>query len=224
MELEGKIIDFLGDSITEGVGVKDIENNRYDNVLRRTYKLAATYNYGIGGTRLAHQIKASAKPRIDLCFCGRAYDIDPRADIVVVYGGVNDFLHGDAPIGSREDTTPATYWGGVNFLMTYLPERFKNGTVVFLTPARAGNETFSDETPLRRHMARGDAIPLVGYVDIINEAGKMHGVPVLDLYRNLSINPNIESDRVKYTADGLHLNDAGHAVLAKLLGDFLTSL
>ncbi|MBR5633064.1 MAG: SGNH/GDSL hydrolase family protein [Clostridia bacterium] len=66
MELQGKIIDFLGDSITEGVGVTDKVNNRYDNVLRREYGLKETYNYGIGGTRLAHQSKPSAKPRHDL--------------------------------------------------------------------------------------------------------------------------------------------------------------
>ena len=35
MELKGKIIDFLGDSITEGHSVEDIPNNRYDNVLKR---------------------------------------------------------------------------------------------------------------------------------------------------------------------------------------------
>ena len=55
MEIKGKIIDFLGDSITEGVGVADIENCRYDNVLRREYGLAATYNYGIGGPRIASE-------------------------------------------------------------------------------------------------------------------------------------------------------------------------
>ena len=71
MELKGKIIDFLGDSITEGVGVTD-QNNRYDNVIHRRFELAAHYNYGIGGTRLAHQSVPSEIPRYDLCFCGRA--------------------------------------------------------------------------------------------------------------------------------------------------------
>ena len=113
---------FLGDSITEGVGVDDIENCRYDNVLRREYGLAATYNYGIGGTRIAHQSVPSEKPRHDLCFCGRVYNIDPNADIIVVYGGANDYIHGDAYIGTPEDKTPATFCGGVNFLMDYLME------------------------------------------------------------------------------------------------------
>ena len=103
MDLKGKIIDFLGDSITEGVGVQDRINNRFDRVLERNCGLKATYNYGIGGTRLAHQRTPSEKPRHDLCFCGRAYDMNKDADIIVVYGGTNDYGHGDAPFGEYGD-------------------------------------------------------------------------------------------------------------------------
>ena len=54
MDIKGKIIDFLGDSITEGVGVTDM-NNRYDQVMLRTCRLKAVYNYGVSGSRFAHQ-------------------------------------------------------------------------------------------------------------------------------------------------------------------------
>ena len=92
MKLEGLTVNFLGDSITEGTGVINVAENRYDNRLKRMYNLGATNNYGIGGTRLAHQEKPSDKPRYDLCFCGRAYNMDPSADLIVVYGGVNDYI------------------------------------------------------------------------------------------------------------------------------------
>ena len=62
MILEGKRVAFLGDSITEGTGVSD-QNNRYDNVLKRECGLGETFNYGIGGTRLAHQMVPSEYPR-----------------------------------------------------------------------------------------------------------------------------------------------------------------
>ncbi len=62
MVLYNKKVNFLGDSITEGSGVSDIENCRYDNRLKATYFLT-TNNYGIGGTRLAHQTACSEKPR-----------------------------------------------------------------------------------------------------------------------------------------------------------------
>ena len=116
MKLEGKRVAFLGDSITEGTGVTD-QNNRYDNVLKKICNLGATFNYGIGGSRLAHQMVPSEKPRYDLCFCGRAFNIDKSAEIIVVYGGVNDYIHGDAYIGKKGDTTPATFRGAVYYLM-----------------------------------------------------------------------------------------------------------
>ena len=119
MELKGKVINFIGDCITEGGAVID-KNNRYDNAIRIGYGLKATNNYGVSGTRIAHQSATSIHPRFDLNFCGRAYDIDFSADVTVVYGGVNDYLHGDAPIGTPSDTTPATFFGGVNFLMSFL--------------------------------------------------------------------------------------------------------
>ena len=224
MDLNGKIIDFLGDSITEGVGVSDKVNNRYDNVMRREYNLKATYNYGIGGTRIAHQSKPSAKPRHDLCFCGRAYNMNKDADIIVVYGGVNDYFHGDAYIGNPEDTTPLTFWGGVNFLMNFLKENYKAETIVFMTPARACLHGHTDEKKSPDGRKKEDAMPLLHYVDIIKEAGEKHGIHVLDLYHNLPINPNIPEHTEKYTVDGLHFNDAAHAIIAKTLGDYLLSL
>ena len=224
MDLNGKIIDFLGDSITEGVGVSDRANNRYDNVMRREYNLKATYNYGIGGTRIAHQSVPSAKPRHDLCFCGRAYNMNKDADIIVVYGGVNDYFHGDAYIGKPEDTTPLTFWGGVNFLMSLLKENYAGKTIVFMTPARECVHGITDELPSPRPIKKEDAKPLIHYVDIIKEAGEKHGIPVLDLYHNLPINPNIPEHTEKYTVDGVHFNDAAHAIIAKTLGDFLLAL
>ena len=129
MELKGKIIDFLGDSITEGVGVTD-QNNRYDNIVHRRLELAAHYNYGIGGTRLAHQSAPSETPRYDLCFCGRAYMLEKSADLIVVYGGVNDYIHGDAYFGKMEDRTPETFCGAVYFLMNFLKTNYEGKQIV----------------------------------------------------------------------------------------------
>ncbi len=224
MQIEGKIINFLGDSITEGVGVSDIPNNRYDNIIAREYKLAGRNNYGIGGTRIAHQSKPSEKPRHDLCFCGRAYNTNKNADIMVVYGGINDYIHGDAYIGTPDDKTPETFWGGVNFLMTFLKERFEGKPIIFMTPARMFFKGATDEKPSPRPIKKPDAMPVIGYVDIIKEAGAKHGIHVLDLYHNLPINPNDPSDREKYTVDGLHFNDEGQKILAKTLADYLLSL
>ena len=223
MELYGKKVNFLGDSITEGSGVSDIAGCRYDNRLKAAYSLT-TNNYGIGGTRLAHQSRASEKPRWDLCFAGRAYNIDPTADLTVVYGGVNDYLHGDAPFGQEGDTTPDTFVGAVYFLMHLLKTEYPTQALVFMTPARCQFYGADYRTPSLHPAKRPDARPLRDYVNVIVETGKKLDIPVLNLYENLPIDPVIDADRERYTSDGLHFNDEGHAHLAQLLGEFLLAL
>ncbi len=94
-----------------------------------------------------------------------------------------------------------------------------------MTPARSCYQGFTDEkiSP-RSDIKKSDAMPTIGYVDIIKEAGKAHDLPVLDLYHKLPLNPNLPEHTEKYTVDGLHFNDAGHAIIAKTLADFLLSL
>lgn len=224
MELKGKVIDFLGDSITEGAGVSDIANNRYDNRLHKRFELAAHYNYGIGGTRIAHQSAPSENPRYDLCFCGRAYMLDRSADLIVVYGGVNDYIHGDAHFGTLEDKTPVTFCGGVYFLMSFLKSNYPNAKIVFMTPAHINFKGTSDREVSPRPMKKPDAKPLKAYVDVIKARGEELGVPVLDLFEKLPIDPNNEEDKAKYTVDGLHFNDDGQEILARVLGDFIEAL
>ena len=224
MNLKDKIIDFLGDSMTEGVGVVDKVNNRYDNVLKANCGLAATYNYGISGSRFAHQRTPSANPRFDLCFCGRVYDLDKSADIVIVFGGVNDYSHGDAPIGQMGDTTPATFCGAVYFLMNYLRKIHAGKTIVFMSPARFFYEGMDGSKPSFRSMKQPDALPILGYIEIIKKTAKQFDIPVLDLFEKLGIDPANPTDKETYTADGLHLNDAGHRRLAACLQTFLEEL
>ncbi len=224
MNIKGFKVNFLGDSITEGAGVADRENCRYDNRLAKMCELSAVNNYGIGGTRLAHQSKPSEKPRHDLCFCGRAHDMDTSADMVVVYGGVNDYIHGDAPFGEIGDTTPATFCGGAYFLMKYLREHYGDKPVVFMTPWRCVFHGIDDLVPSINPNKRPDAKPLIEYVKVIEETAKQFNIPTLNLYNTLGIDPHDPEIKEKYTADGLHLNDEGHALLAERLKEFIESL
>lgn len=219
MNLKGKKVVFLGDSITEGSGVKDLAN-RYDNRLKEICELSAVYNYGIGGTRIACNRRASAKPRYDLYFSARAYDMEKDVDLVVVFGGTNDYGHGDAPFGTLADTTPDSYLGGVRFLMTLLRELYGDTPIVFLAPARRnGDEAIHFGQTQNPH-----ARTLIHYVDGIKDVAKDFDIPVLDLYHDFGIDPNLTEHREKYAPDGLHFNDEGHAVLAKLLQEFLLAL
>ena len=50
--------------------------------------------------------------------------MERNADIIVVYDGVNDYIHGDAYFGKLTDKTPATFCGGVDFLMRLLKSKY----------------------------------------------------------------------------------------------------
>ena len=134
------------------------------------------YNYGIGGTRLAHQEKPSEKPRYDLCFCGRAYNLNKNADVIVVYGGVNDYIHGDAHFGEMSDRTPETFCGAVYFLMELLKAEYPGKTVVFMTPAHCNYRERSDAEVSCRPMKKSDAKPLQAYVDVITGRYEPNGL------------------------------------------------
>lgn len=219
MNIRGSVISFLGDSITQGVGVTD-QTKRFDSLLNSVYG-AETYNFGISGTRLAHQHHASENPRFDLCFCGRAYDLPKDSDIIVVYGGTNDYGHGDASFGNKGDRTPETYIGAVDFLMKTLKTEYPNAKVVFMTPARRLDDEQPTET---RVMQTGEKRVLKEFVDVIVEAGKENGVYVFDMYRDLGLDPNDADIMEKYAPDGLHFNEAGHAVIAEKLTAFIENI
>lgn len=213
MELNGKKINFLGDSITFGVGVAHPENRFVDRVARMA-GLAAARNYGISGTRLARQKKPSDNANFDRDFCSRVAEMDPDADVIVVFGGTNDYGHGDAPIGTFDDRTPDTFYGACHTLMRSLIEKYPEAMIVFMTPLHRALDTHLD--------CKGRA--LSDYVDMIREVARYYALPVLDLFAVSGIQPNVPVIREKYCPDGLHPNDAGNARIAERLVHFLAAL
>ena len=222
MNLEGKVISFLGDSNTAGRNVADKENNRFDNVIFKKCKLKRVNNYGISGTRIAHQTFPSPKARHDGSFCTRAWDMDPQSDIIVVMGGSNDYGHGDAPLGKPGDTTRATFCGAVEHLCALLKELYPNALVVFLTPPHAKGDALPSTDPLKAHCPEKRI--LVEYVDMILKIVPKYGFPVFDMFRNLGIDFNNPDDYEKYSIDGLHFNDVGNHAIADAIIKFLESL
>ncbi len=224
MILEGKKISFLGDSITEGSGLEDRENCRYDNVMKLKYGFAAVYNYGIGGTRIAHQYKPSDCPRHELNMCARAYDMSWDVDVIVVYAGVNDYLHGDAPFGEIGDSSNATFCGAVDWLMRFLSKTYHWAQIVFVTPAKCVIGATDCRYPSKYAPKLDDAPPLRAYCDVIIETGAKYNIPVLDLYEALPIDMFDADERAKHTVDGLHFNRLGHEILADTIAEFMQSL
>lgn len=216
MELKGTKINFLGDSITEGAGTSS-HDKMFTMLIEREYG-AICQNYGIGGTRIARQ-KTATVEKWDRDFISRVPEMDADADIVVVFGGTNDFGHGDAPLGTMSDRTPYTFYGALHCLYTALTEKYPDVPVVILTPLHRLNE----DSP------KGDNKPepvgtLKEYVNIIREVAEYYSFPVLDLYKESGLQPKVPVIQKKYIPDGLHPNDDGNAILAHKIARFLEML
>lgn len=214
MDIKNKKILFLGDSITEGVGVSSPEN-RFSDLIAKN-EGAICYNYGIGGTRIAYQNSPSDNPRWDLNFVDRVDEMDETADIVFVFGGTNDFGHGDAGIGSFNDKNPNTFYGAVHTLFNKLITKYPTAKIVFATPLHRIEE--------HRELVKAGkkcSVTLIEYVNILRELAEYYSIPVLDLYKCSGLQPEVPVIAEKYMPDGLHPNDDGHKILAQLITAFL---
>ena len=214
MELKGIKANFLGDSITEGVGTSDYATKPFHQLIAAKYGMAEARNYGIGGTRFAKQQKPSEKPRWDLDFCSRIEGMDPDASLVVLFGGTNDYGHGDAPIGTFADRTPDTFYGACHYIMQNLIEKYPEARIVVMTPLHRAGEL----------NVNANGKTLADYVGIIREVAEYYSLPVLDLFRISGMQPEINVIKKTYVPDGLHPNDKGHERMAKIIGAYLSSM
>ena len=217
MNLQNKKILFLGDSITEGFGPQDI-NNVYWKRLERECGCVSV-GYGISGTRIARQQTPSHDPREDQYFRSRVAAMDQDADVVVIFGGTNDYGHGDAALGCFDDRTDDTFYGALHNLYLDLLDKYPGAQLVVMTPLHRLNE----------NKAYNDfGVRCVGcledYVDIIREVAGYYGIPVLDLHRVSGMQPEVRTLRERYMPDGLHPNDVGHALICSRLKGFLENL
>ena len=212
MNLQGLKINFLGDSITEGHGCSSVEK-QFTSLIAAQYG-AVTRCYGIGGTRLAKQTKPSDNPRHDLDFPSRVAEMDPDADLIVVFGGTNDFGHGDAPFGEFSDRTADTFCGALHVLYTALLEKYPDKQIMVMTPLHRSSENIPN--------MHGKV--LAEYVDMIRKAAEYYSLPVLDLWAVSGIQPAVPVMKEKYMPDGLHPNDAGHVILTNKITKFIENL
>ena len=213
MKLEGLTFNFLGDSITEGVGTTALDKI-FHQIIKEKYNLKHAYNYGLGGTRIARQVvPEKVYPRWDLTFELRADIMDRNADAVVVFGGTNDYGHGDAPFGDIDSDSDDiyTFCGAVNSIITKLQKDFEGKKIVFMTPLHRRTEM---------EPSYPDSKVLADYVYAMKEICKKRGVDVIDLFAINPLDPNDE----ELVPDGLHPSDKGHAIMAQVIAEELLKL
>lgn len=219
MDIKGKKIAFLGDSITFGVGASSPDKVYWRLIAEKTG--AVCKGYGINGTRIAKQINPVPDAYHDMRhFITRVDLIDKDADIIMVLGGVNDYAHGDAPLGKASDRCEDTFYGACHLLYNKLIESFPKAVIVIMTPLH-----FVEEDNECFNTARSGQKPrLLDFVNVIREVAEEYSLPVLDLHRISGIQPKIAMQRELFMPDGIHPNDAGYQRMADRIVAFLENL
>ena len=217
MELKGQKIIFLGDSITEGVGADKVKN-RYTDVFQEISG-AIVQNYGIAGTRFARQTNPFNEAYDKNDFVKRVDEMDKDADAVFIFGGTNDYGHGDAPVGTPEDRDVYTFYGATHVLCQKLIEKYPGKPIIFMTPLHRLNEN-----SVGKDRNGNPKAILKTYADIIREVCEIYSLPVLDLYKTSCMQPSIEIIKNEFMPDGLHPSTKGHKLLAEKIFAFAKTL
>lgn len=210
MELKELKINLLGDSITWGSGSSENAKTGYVALLQSRYG-AICRNYGIGGTRIAKKRVPSEIAVHDKDYCGRVEAMDPDADLIVIFGGTNDYGHGDAPIGSMSDRDPYTFYGALHTLFTAVINKYPTSKIMVITPLHRLNEVKENYC-------------LKDFVEAEREVAEYYSLPLLDLYATYGVNPVLPIMKESFMPDGLHPNDAGHALLADKIAAFIRAM
>ncbi len=213
--LNGLKIGFLGDSITNGVGASDTSKS-YVGLMSGEFGAGNVTNYGINGSLIASSSSAqvAANP-MSVRYSNMSNDLD----IVVVYGGTNDWYYGTA-WGNEDSTDTDTFLGALNVLMAGLVEKYCGKEIFFITPM---SSSYSNKNTDNVNPDTGKT--MLDYRNAIIERAAYHAIPVIDLYAicNMDVAHNA-SNKTYYSSDGVHPNDAGHKRVHDRIVTFISNI
>ena len=193
------LINFLGDSITEGL--KWQKKEVYCHYLSKWLNIRVN-NQGYRATKIARQ-KGDNKD-----FNYRLKDLDEKADFTFIFGGTNDYSLGDAELGDINSESYFTFYGALKNLVKDLLKKFDNDKICFILPL----SRFEEDKVINH----GN---LPDYRNIIKEICDLNKIDYLDLCNELPI-PNTDG-KSEYFKDGLHPNKQGHKLIARNIIKYL---
>jgi lysophospholipase L1-like esterase len=193
---------FFGSSTTVGVG-STRGDRRYSTLLSR-YLGWQEFNESLSGSSL------SDAPRTDKSWpipsaLRRWKDAVLRRhpDRVLMLYGAND-AYWKLPLGNPESPQPATFRGDAKQLFSEMQSNFQPKQLIVVTP-----------------QPNQATLPLRGaYDSVLKEEALKIGAPFIDSAED----PYFLKNLADLSADGLHLNNLGHAAFASYLAGKLTDL
>lgn len=146
-------------------------------------------------------------------------------DLVVVFGGINDFLSGNGiPMGESGGDKTAEFKAAVDYFFDYLVNNFTQARIVVLSPLRT-HRVYPNVTGHK----------YTDYIDYIKEVAKYYCLPVLNLTEESGFCPHVSAFGNKWTftgytggdgvtGDGVHPNaEYEEKHLAPMIKNFLNN-
>lgn len=173
----------LGDSITFGMipdsGMTNQMARPYPTVLKELLGLAECRNYGQSGTCLSVvKEDETAISNRNNAFVTRMKTMDKDADIIAIFGGVNDYIRSVGgycnALGTLESEDDTSIYGALKQITKYMIETYPKAVIFYITPMKqAGTTGVSPYEP---------KFTLDDVVNAIKEVASINSIPVLDLY------------------------------------------
>ena len=239
---EGKTACFLGDSITDGVGVQ--KGERYFDLLDSMIGIKSV-GYGVNGAR----------------FIGLMQQIDrmeaeqTEVDAIFVFAGTNDY-NGSEPLGEWYDYSDAevvierdeagntvrsemrrrrdfnfdrsTFRGCINTVMARLRHDYPHSTIVLMTPIHRGYANFAtNNIQFPENYPNHLGLYVDSYVDVVREAASIWATELIDLHSVSGLFPCFDESADDFSnieRDRLHPGRKGHERMARVIARKLMTI
>jgi lysophospholipase L1-like esterase len=232
--LKGKKVVFLGDSITYGYNA-DPSTSRFSTKFCNIMSCTEV-NLGVAGTCIAaNTTNGMGSQR----FITRATSANlSSCDMVIVWGGTNDFSYDSKAIGNhfviqtitsgdyigtQKKVPPSdtdTFSGALHELILQIRNVAPTAQLVFIQPLNRGR--YNATRPISSECnIRGDY--LQDFRDAISDICKFYSIPVvpMDEMLNQDWQFDVSGSLSSYDSDGIHPNTLGHARIANLLAKWM---
>lgn len=217
MPLRGHKINVLGDSITYGINTA----RPYVSDLSTVTGADQCRNYGVPSSTIAKRPNDDISWDTAVPFIERYDQMDQDADVILIFGGVNDWVTG-RKLGTKDSSDITTFYGSLNKMLDGLRKKYVGATIVLATPLK------TDFTKRVANLGKEDGTNSIGllldnYVAVEKEIAQKYAIPVLDLF-NQMFYPFDSAFEERYMTDSLHPTREGHIMLANRIGKFLNDL
>lgn len=195
-------ITFLGDSITYGQGG---DKNQYNNFV--SYVDYVRDILGCKTTNLSSPGAPIGSYGGYESMVYRANDIPGDTDIIVVFGGINDFFY-EKDVFGDDSYEEGTFTGDARKMCEEIREQFPDEPVYMILIYPGIYETL---------YCSDSYLPINGYLQVERSLAKEYNFNVIDLYSNGLLDSNDYSVANVYFNDDVHPNNSGYLWLGRCL-------